>query len=178
MKLHHAICIVLSLITVEVVRASEAAWMFRPGFYTHSPSDGRRVAQYQPERPALVPIDPTYQESGYRHQFVQNGFERLNLIQTWGLGLGIRPYGEWEFPYRAGATPFGPWGNPQGPWTLPFDSWQNPYGLGRLPYGYLPWSAGYAPVEAGFAPVDGRDLRRSPPPPPLPPAPMPRGRSL
>ena len=112
------------------------SWIFRPGYYTHSPVTGQRVAQYEPEQPSIVPTDPTYQESGYRHQLVQAGNDRLNIVQTWGAGTAIRPYGEWEYPYRAGATPFGPWGNPQGPWTLPFDSWQNPYGLNRLPYGY------------------------------------------
>jgi hypothetical protein len=112
--------------------------MFQPGRYTHSPETGKRVAQYEPDRPSYVNVDPTYQESGYRHQLIQNGTEWLNLVQTWGAGTAIRPYGEWEYPYRAGATPYGPWGNPQGPWTLPFDSWQNPYGLLR-PQNYGPW---------------------------------------
>ena len=107
-----------------------------PGYYTHSPVTGQRVAQYEPEQPSIVPVDPTYQESGYRHQLIQLGTDNLNLVQTWGEGTAIRPYGEWQYPFRAGATPFGPWGNPQGPWTLPFDSWRNPYGLNRPSYGY------------------------------------------
>ena len=122
--------------------------MFQPGYYTHSPITGKRVAQYEPEKPSYVTVDPTYQESGYRHQVIQNGTEWLNLVQTWGAGTAIRPYGEWQYPYRAGATPYGPWGNPQGPWTLPFDSWQNPYGLNRAPY-YGPWRPGYGGGNPG-----------------------------
>jgi hypothetical protein len=102
-------------------------------------------------------------------------------VQTWGQGTAIRPYGEWEYPYRAGATPYGPWGNPQGPWTLPFDSWQNPYGLNRGPY-YGPWRSGYGaggpvdngrwqpapqpqPVQGAFAAPGAVNV----PPPPVPP---------
>ena len=143
MRLHHAIFFILSVFVVPAAQASDVSWIFRPGYYTHSPVTGQRVAQYEPERPSIVPTDPTYQESGYRHQIIQAGNDRLNIVQTWGAGTAIRPYGEWEYPYRAGATPFGPWGNPQGPWTLPFDSWQNPYGLNRLPRGFDATSPGY-----------------------------------
>ncbi len=148
--------------------------MFRPGYYTHSPETGQRVAQYEPERPSYVSVDPTYQESGYRHELIQAGNDWLNIVQTWGQGTAIRPYGEWEYPYRAGATPFGPWGNPQGPWTLPFDSWQNPYGLNRMPY-YGGWQGGYGPGGTGGngrwqpAPqpqsVQGAGAISAPPPP-------------
>jgi hypothetical protein len=112
----------------------ESSWIFQPSYFSHDPADGKRVAQYIPESPSYARDDPTYLESGYRHyQYAIVGpggaADRMHVVQTWGLGELIRPYGEWEFPYRAGATPYGPWGNPQGPWTLPFDSWQNPYGL-------------------------------------------------
>ncbi|MEI8372385.1 MAG: hypothetical protein WCJ35_06055 [Planctomycetota bacterium] len=151
MRLHHAIFFVLSSFVVSAAQASDVSWIFRPGYYTHSPVTGQRVAQYEPERPSIVPNDPTYQESGYRHQLIQLGADHLNLVQTWGAGTAIRPYGEWERPYRAGATPFGPWGNPQGPWTQPFDSWQNPYGLNRQSNGYGPMSSGQGPAGAGPA---------------------------
>jgi len=109
MRRHHAIIFVLSTIITTAAQASDVSWIFRPGFYTHSPVTGQRVTQYEPPAPSIVPTDPTYQESGYRHQLIQQGTEWLNLVQTWGAGTSIRPYGEWEFPYRAGATPFGPW---------------------------------------------------------------------
>lgn len=136
MKLHPAIFLLLTTGFVPAAWASDVSWAFLPGYYTHSPVTGERVAQYEPERPSLVPTDPTYQESGYRHQVIHAGDDWLNIVQTWGAGTAIRPYGEWLYPYRPGATPYGPWGNPQGPWTLPYGAWQNPYAAGRLPYGH------------------------------------------
>ena len=164
MRLHHAICFVLSIFVVAAAEASDVSWIFHPGYYTHSPITGQRVAQYEPERPSIVPTDPTYQESGYRHQLVQAGNDWLNLTQTWGAGTAIRPYGEWEYPYRAGATPYGPWVNPQGPWAQPLNSWQNSYGANRLPYGY-------GRRSFKFDPGGVRDWQSGPPPPP--PAPTP-----
>ncbi|MCC6125882.1 MAG: hypothetical protein IT426_13020 [Pirellulales bacterium] len=119
-----------------------ATWIFQPSYYSHDPETGQRVAQYAPLPKVYPPYDPTYRESGFHYtQSILRGpdgsVDALHLIQSWGRGDQIRPYGEWLYPYRAGATPFGPWGNPQGPWTLPFDSWANPYGLGQLPY--PPW---------------------------------------
>ncbi len=149
MRLHHAIFFVMSSFVLPAAQASDVSWIFHPGYYTHSPVNGQRVAQYEPERPSVVPVDPTYQESGYRHQLVQVGTDWLNLVQTWGAGTAIRPYGEWEYPYRPGATPYGPWRNPQGPWMRPYDSWQNGYGMNRQPYGYGPSISGYGPGGSG-----------------------------
>jgi hypothetical protein len=132
MRRHHAIFFVLGILLAPAAQASDVSWIFLPGYYTHSPITGERVSQYQPEKPSLVPIDPTYQESGYRHQTYQIGTDNLNFVQTWGAGTGIRPYGEWERPFRPGATPYGPWwGYAQGPWTTPY--WP-PNGGYRSPY--------------------------------------------
>jgi hypothetical protein len=189
MRLHHAIPFVLVVFLASTAAASEVSWMFQPGYFTHSPTSGQRVAQYEPEQPSYVNVDPTYQESGYRHQLIYVGTDVLNLVQTWGQGTAIRPYGEWEFPYRAGATPYGPWGNPQGPWTLPFDSWVNPYGLNRMPYSYpvRPGNGWGNPVYNGAEPraeqapmpqsMPGQGGFVTPgavnvPPPPSPPTPQ------
>ncbi|MGA2064681.1 MAG: hypothetical protein ABSG86_06920 [Thermoguttaceae bacterium] len=119
--------------------AEPSSWIFRPSCYSHAPDTGQRVAQYQPEEPAWAPYDETYQQSGYRYIRssiqVGNNEDHVHVVQTWGAGECIRPYGEWQYPFRPGATPYGPWGNPQGPWTLPFDSWQNPSARGRSPWG-------------------------------------------
>lgn len=137
---------VATLITAARPLAGEESWIFRPSTFSHDPSTGQRVAQFMPERVSYRREDPTYMESGYRHvhaglRGADGSYDHTHVVQTWGLGWLIRPYGEWEYPYRAGATPYGPWGNPSGPWTLPFDSWVNPYGLGRLPH--PPWSPWY-----------------------------------
>ncbi len=83
MRLHLAIPFLIAIIFSSIVAASEVSWMFQPGYYTHSPITGKRVAQYEPDKPSYVTIDPTYQESGYRHQLIQNGTDWLNLVQTW-----------------------------------------------------------------------------------------------
>ena len=133
------------------------SWIFRPAAYTHSPETGERVAQHTPERQPYYRADDTYLESGYRHyrsaiRGPDGSYDYQHIVQTWGLGEAIRPYGEWQFPYRAGATPYGPWGNPSGPWTLPYDSWVNPYGLGKIPYqGGYP-GGGYGPQPVPYGP--------------------------
>lgn len=120
--------------------AEAQSWVFRPSYFSHAPQ-GERVAQFQPEPAIASPFAPNYLVSGYRHTRSTirgaESYDHLHVVRTWGLGEFLRPYEEWEFPFRPGATPYGPWGNPQGPWTLPFDSWRNPFGLGRLPG--LPW---------------------------------------
>lgn len=147
----HLVLVVALAATGPAHSASAESWIFRTSSYTHDPATGNRVNQFASEKTAYVRTDPTYQESVYRHS--RSGFEvggtydYMHTVETWGQGENIRPYGEWLFPYRAGATPFGPWGNPQGPWTTPFGSWSNPYGLGRLPnppWGPIPMPVPYA----------------------------------
>lgn len=140
--------------------AAEASWIFQPSYYSHDPGGtGQRVHQFAEPAPAYVRTDPTYLQSAYRHNETSiragDGADHLHIVETWGAGDSIRPYGEWLFPYRAGATPYGPWGNPQGPWTLPFDSWVNPLGQSRLyppyysPYSRSPYSPGPGMPAAG-----------------------------
>jgi hypothetical protein len=134
-----------SLVAVAAVwhaaGAAQASWIFAPSYYSHDPATGQRVAQFAPEEPAYAAVDPTFMRSGYRHnrttlRGLDGTADRMHVVETWGEGESIRPYGEWEYPFRAGATPYGPWGNPQGPWTSPYGAWVNPYGLGRIPQVY------------------------------------------
>jgi hypothetical protein len=151
MTRHLVILGTLGCLAAGPAAAAQESWLFRQGPYSHDPA-GRRVAQYAAKAPSLAPVDPTYVQSGYRHRQTRlrgpgGSADRLHVVETWGAGEAIRPYGEWLFPYRAGATPFGPWGNPQGPWTMPFDSWVNPYGQwNRYPL-YSPY-----PVPYGTSP--------------------------
>jgi hypothetical protein len=141
----------------------ESSWIFHASYFSHDPQSGERVAQYAESPTSYLRDDPTYLESGYVHNqdfiFGADGSaNRMHVVQTWGKGELIRPYGEWAFPYRAGATPYGPWGNPQGPWTMPFDSWQNPYGLMQhlpnqsWPGGPYQYGTGYG---QGYGPGSG-----------------------
>jgi hypothetical protein len=138
MKRHLIWAIALAAVACGARTASADSWIFHPSTYTHNPATGQRTTQFAQGVTPYVDVDPTFLRSGYRHNETTlragNSADHVHVVETWGMGDSIRPYGEWERPFRAGATPYGPWGNPQGPWTLPFDSWQNPYGLGQMPY--------------------------------------------
>ena len=142
------LCCVVALLAIALVtagRTEATSWIFRRSSFTHHPATGDRVAQFAPKKTPYTLNDGTYRQSAYRHNrsTIRAGgsADRMHIVETWGEGQAVRPYGEWQRPYRAGATPYGPWGNPRGPWTTPFGSWSNPYGLGRLPY--PPW--GFSP---------------------------------
>jgi hypothetical protein len=157
MRRHLAFVIAAAAITPAFAAPAKAeTWLFKPTTFSHDPATGARVNQYAPKKPAYVVADETYLQSGYRHMRFSlragGSADRLHVVQTWGAGEAIRPYGEWQYPFRAGATPYGPWGNPQGPWTMPFDSWVNPYGQwNRVPY--APWGPGYVrPGAPGYGP--------------------------
>jgi len=136
--------------------AAEADWFFQPSKYSHDPYTGEPVEQFAMKVQPYAREVPNYVESGYRHtqskiRGADGSADRTHVVQTWGAGEFIRPYGEWLRPFRAGATPYGPWGNPQGPWTLPFDSWINPYGQ----WNRGPWWGGVGPVPHPGGPMGG-----------------------
>jgi hypothetical protein len=137
----HLVGIASLLAALATVTAARADWAFRASYYSHDSATGQRVAQFAQPVPAYSRVGGEgYLQSAYRHNETAllgpNDADHIHVVETWGAGNQVRPYGEWLFPYRAGATPYGPWGNPQGPWTLPFDSWSNPYGLLQHSQGY------------------------------------------
>ncbi|MBN2021899.1 MAG: hypothetical protein JW809_03830 [Pirellulales bacterium] len=134
---------------LPVVSSAAGDWTFKRSYYSHDPATGSRVARYSRGATPYATPEPNYKQSAYRHQRIRQGgsngsVDNIHIVETWGDGEFIRPYGEWLYPYRAGATPYGPWGNPQGPWTTPFGSWVNPYGLGQLPHPPWPHWPGYS----------------------------------
>jgi len=173
MRRHTLIETALAICAVSLFCGSD--WGFRPSYYTHDPATGQRVSQYAQPAPSYGLAASNYQQSGYRHNTTSirgpNGSDHMHIVETWGDGANIRPYGEWLYPYRAGATPYGPWGNPQGPWTLPFDSWMNPYGLMQprgypMPYAQLPPGM----MHQGGMPGMGQGMGPGGPQPMMPPA--------
>ncbi len=156
----HLLVVVLGSVLANGAWAG--SWMFEPSTYSHDSQTGERVEQYARKPPVYGPSDPTYEQSAYIHKRTairggRGNVDRRHYVETWGAGEAIRPYGEWQRPFRAGATPYGPWGNANGPWTTPFDSWNNPYGLGKLPTPpWSPWSPlypGHGYPGAGGPPI-------------------------
>lgn len=130
--------LLLTFVLCPALARAEGSWIFRPSTFSHDPAGGERVNQYAPEKTPYARVDPTYQQSAYRHSRsglnVDGSFDYQHIVETWGDGANIRPYGEWLYPYRAGATPYGPWGNPAGAWTTPYGpwpSWPSPYPMPR-----------------------------------------------
>ena len=172
MRLHHAIFFVLSGLLAPVAQASDVSWIFRPGYYTHSPATGQRVAQYEPERPSIVPTDPTYQESGYRHQTCAS-WHRLAEPRA-DLGRGHSNPALWRVGVSLSRRGNAVWslGQSTRPLDAAFDSWQNSYGMNRQPYGYGAFISGYGASISGYGP-GGAGVWQAGPQPLVVPAPMP-----
>jgi len=78
--------------------AAADSWIFRPSYYSHDLATGQRVAQFAPAVTPCVAIDPTYQRSGYVHREstlqVGDSADHTHIVETWGQGASMRPYGE------------------------------------------------------------------------------------
>lgn len=124
----------VAVIGSGVVSSAVAAdWILAPSTYTHDPQTGRRVTQYAPIEPVVVPTRPDYIKSGYRHNrssiYSGNGADHHYVVEQWGRP--VRPYGEWLYPYR--------------PYSVPYQFWGAPYaGLG---YPYVYGAPGYGGVR-------------------------------
>ena len=81
---------------------------FNRSYFTHAPNADQRVVQYAPTAPAYR-TQGYYERSAFRYTQSTIGkgrnADRLNVVETWGRGAEIRPYGEWERPFRKGAQP-------------------------------------------------------------------------
>ena len=93
---------------------SAAEWVSDPWYYTHSPNTGTRVTQYAAIGPFFVQPSPNYVESGYHHErsSIRVGDSSDNYVRTTRWGEPVRPYGEWQFPYRPNSVPYDMWGPP------------------------------------------------------------------
>ncbi len=178
MKRHLAL-LALLLLAGSAPAQADTSWIFAPSRYSHDPATGQRVTQYAPPATPYLTSDPTYLRSGYHHSRTSFQFgnisDNLHVVETWGAGASLRPYGEWLRPFRAGATPYGPWGNPQGPWTTPYGTVPSPYGQVIPPnsgygYGYgYGYGNGYGYPGASPMPYAGQPPPGQPPPIPPPP---------
>ncbi len=107
----------LALVGLFVLAPSLAAcadeWVAAPSTYTHDPRTGERVNQYSPIGP--VYWYPRRTQSGYRHiqSVIRAGdsADYLHIVEEWG-DRPVRPYGEWQYPFRPYSVPYQLWGPP------------------------------------------------------------------
>lgn len=91
-------------------------WMTAASYYTHDPGTMKRVHQYAPDPKVIHTPDPSV--SVYRHQRsnlrVDGSIDQYHKVYRTG-GV-VRPYGEWQRPFRPYSVPFSDWayGSPYG----------------------------------------------------------------
>jgi hypothetical protein len=123
--------LILTLV-VGSTAARAADWVAAPSTYTHDPRTAERVNQYTPIGPVYAFPDPHVQ-SGYRHvqSVIRAGdaADYLHVVEQWGQNP-VRPYEEWQYPFR--------------PYSVPYDLWGPPAYLG-YPYSPYPFPYGYPP---------------------------------
>ncbi len=93
-----------------------ADWLTAPSYYTHDWSTGERVSQYCQIGPYYYLCRPDYLKSGYRQYRstidLGNSSDNMHIVEQWGAP--VRPYEEWQYPFRPFSVPYGAWGPPYG----------------------------------------------------------------
>ena len=149
MKLHLVFIAALIALAPAASRADEASWIFAPAQYSHSPTTGQRVAQYCPESHGLhLGRRHLHGKHPYRHSTmsiqVGDTSDHLHIVQTWGQGMAIRPYGKWEYPFPHWRHALWPLGQPARAMDIALRLLGgNPYGLGQLPNSSGPYPQPY-----------------------------------
>jgi hypothetical protein len=96
--------------------AQSVDWFTAGSYYTHNPQDNTRVHQYA-ARP-VVHHTPDPFMSVYRQQrsSVTVGGSSDHYHKVYQFGQTVRPYGEWERPFRPYSVPYSDWayGSPFG----------------------------------------------------------------
>jgi hypothetical protein len=104
--------LILQLMLVASLAAAED-WLTRPGRFSHD-DYGARVTQYAPIAAPAVPSASNFISSGYTHTTSSLNFggssDNYHQVEEWGAP--VRPYGEWQFPYRPFSTPYSNWAPP------------------------------------------------------------------
>lgn len=144
-------CSLLALVlVVSMANPSQATcastWIFRPGYYTHDPASGIRVAQYTP-LPAIaaLPDSRPYQSGYHRSRVAQRGAggttDDYYRVENWGNAQGGLN-AEWERFHDAWSSSILSGG---------FGYYTSPYGYGNgWPNGYGGPSYGYGGGSYGY----------------------------
>lgn len=141
---HYIALIALAMGMLQHSAANATDWIFSQSYFSHNPETGRRLTQYAPTPPVLIQLPLDYVRSGYRNTEsriqVAGSADRLHITEEWGRP--VRPYGEWQFPYRPFSVPYDLWGSPYPGYSYgPRQGGLGPgYGYG---YGYGPRQTGH-----------------------------------
>lgn len=130
----------LAVLCVSVTGSANAAdWLTAPSYYTHDWSSGERVSQYCQVGPYYYYHRPDYLKSGYRQYRstidLGNSSDNMHVVEQWGAP--VRPYEEWQYPFR--------------PFSVPYDAWGPPFGGLGGGGGFFPYGGfGAYPYSGGF----------------------------
>lgn len=114
----------LIFVAVLVIGGDQAFgqdWFTAGSYYTHNPQTNQRVHQYAPDPVVRHTPDPFM--SVYRQQrssmTVDGSSDHYHKVYQ--FGDTVRPYGEWEFPFRPYSVPYSDWayGSPFGHLAYP-----------------------------------------------------------
>jgi len=164
--------LLLTTSTVAAIAISAQAepassnWVFRRGYYTHSPKTGLRVAQYAP-LPAVAALpDVSPIRSGYRRSRVtmrgpDGTVDDSYQVESWGNGRGgidaewERFHDAWRSSILAGGTRSGPYSGGYGGYGGygPLNPGYGPPGYGVPGYGTPGYGTpGYGTPGYGYGP--------------------------
>ncbi|MFG0261502.1 MAG: hypothetical protein ACF788_03850 [Novipirellula sp. JB048] len=89
-------------------------WLTLPSKYSHDPVTSQRVAQYRPAATPSIPETAHFRTSGYTHvrSHLRHGASSDNYHRVESWGDPVRPYGEWQRPFRPYSVPYPYWGAP------------------------------------------------------------------
>ena len=101
-------------VTTSVTTASD--WLTLPSTYSHDVVTGQRVNQFAAIDPPTAPTVANFKTSGFTYSRSRLSYggsnDNYHRVETWGDP--VRPYGEWERPFRPGSVPYSLWGPPFG----------------------------------------------------------------
>lgn len=114
LKRHWPVTVVtIAALCVSAGSASGGDWLTHPSTFTHAPS-GVRVSQFAPvdapplnDQSQLVTGGYTNYRSTIQYAQTADNYHRVN---QWGAP--VRPYGEWNYPFRPYSVPYAAWGPP------------------------------------------------------------------
>ena len=132
---------ILVALAAGPIGTAAADWVTAPSFHTHDPATGMRVVQAAARQPAIASLASQAPRATYRHYestlSVGGVRDRIHVVDQ--SGPSVRPYGEWQHPYRPYSVPYAQWGFTPFAGTTP---WTSGPPAGTVSPGNPGWMAG------------------------------------